>query len=100
MGFRFRKRITLFPGVSVNLSRSGVSTSIGRPGSTLNVGGKRGVRVTVGIPGTGISYSESAGAPRRDSLEGAASGMGFGALLLCGIAALFVGLVLYGVFAG
>jgi hypothetical protein len=57
MGFRFRKSIRLLPGVRVNLSKSGVSTSIGRPGATVNIG-KRGLRATVGLPGTGLSYSE------------------------------------------
>lgn len=65
MGFRFRKSIKLFPGVRINLSKSGVSTSIGRPGATVNFS-ERGVRGTVGIPGTGMSYSEnlSAGTPQ------------------------------------
>jgi len=58
MGLRFRRSFRIVPGVRINLSRSGLSTSIGRPGATLNVGGKRGPRVTVGIPGTGLSYSE------------------------------------------
>lgn len=30
--FRFRRNFRLFPGVRVNLSKSGVSTSIGRRG--------------------------------------------------------------------
>jgi len=37
MGFRYRKSIKIIPGVRVNLSKSGVSTSIGRPGATVNV---------------------------------------------------------------
>lgn len=57
MGFRFRKTISIIPGVRLNLSKSGVSTSIGRPGATINIG-KRGVRETVGIPGSGLSYSD------------------------------------------
>jgi len=62
MGFRFRKTIKLLPGVRLNITKSGVSsTSIGRPGATLNVGGKRGPRVTVGVPGTGVSYSQQLG---------------------------------------
>lgn len=57
MGFRFRKSITIVPGVRLNLSKTGISTSIGRSGATINIG-KRGVRGTVGLPGTGLSYSE------------------------------------------
>ena len=56
MGFRFRKIISVVPGVKVNLSKSGASTSIGGHGATVNVGtsGKR--TVTLGVPGTGMSY--------------------------------------------
>lgn len=56
MGLRFRQSFTLFPGVRLNLSKSGMSASFGVPGATVNVG-PRGVRGTVGIPGSGLSYS-------------------------------------------
>jgi hypothetical protein len=46
----------MFPGVRVNISKGGLSTSFGIPGATVNVG-RRGIRGTVGIPGTGLSYS-------------------------------------------
>lgn len=55
MGFRFQKRISILPGVRINLSKSGVSGSVGGHGATLNVGGKNET-VTLGIPGTGLSY--------------------------------------------
>jgi hypothetical protein len=64
MGFRFRKRIKLAPGVHINLSRRGVSTSLGAPGATVNVS-KRGTRATVGLPGTGLSYTEQVSRPRN-----------------------------------
>lgn len=57
MGLRFTKRIKLFPGVSLNLSKSGVSVSAGPRGAKVTVGPK-GVRKTIGIPGTGISHTE------------------------------------------
>lgn len=57
MGFRFQKRIKILPGVTVNLGKRGISTSIGVRGARINLG-KRGVRTTLGIPGTGISYSK------------------------------------------
>lgn len=57
MGFRFRKSIKLAPGVRINLTKKGVSSlSVGRRGATVNVG-KKGTRGTVGIPGSGMSYS-------------------------------------------
>ena len=60
MGFRFYKRVRLFPGVSVNLSRSGPSLSVGVRGAHVTVG-KRGVTRTVGLPGTGIFYTSRTG---------------------------------------
>jgi hypothetical protein len=58
MGFRFRKSVRIAPGLKVNLGLKGASLSIGRKGATVNVG-RNGVRGTVGIPGSGISYSET-----------------------------------------
>jgi hypothetical protein len=53
--FRFRKTFSILPGVRINLSKTGVSTSLGGHGATLNVGhGKE--NVTLGVPGTGLSY--------------------------------------------
>jgi hypothetical protein len=56
MPFRFRRSVKIFPGIRINLSKRGVSTSFGGRGHSINVG-RRGVRSTVGIPGTGISYT-------------------------------------------
>ncbi|WP_197328688.1 DUF4236 domain-containing protein [Ralstonia syzygii] len=56
MGFGFRKRIKIAPGVAINLSKRGISTSIGGKGLTYNSRG----RVTASIPGTGIRYTTSA----------------------------------------
>ena len=56
MGLRFQKRIKIFPGVYINLSKSGVSASVGGHGATVNVGSTGKKMVTVGIPGTGLSY--------------------------------------------
>jgi uncharacterized protein DUF4236 len=55
MGFRFRKRIRLGKGVYLNLGKKGSSLSIGGRSSTMNIS-KRGVRNTLRVPGTGISY--------------------------------------------
>lgn len=65
MGFRFQKRISILPGVRINLSKSGASASLGPRGADVNIG-RDGVTANAGIPGTGLSY--------REKLGGAASG--------------------------
>lgn len=55
MGFRFQKRIQILPGVWINLSKSGVSASLGERGSMINIG-RNGPTASVGLPGTGLSY--------------------------------------------
>jgi hypothetical protein len=55
-GFRFRKQIGVVPGVKVNLSKSRVSTSLGGKGATVNVGADGRRMITLGVPGTGMSY--------------------------------------------
>jgi len=57
MGFRFRRSLRLAPGIRINLSKTGASLSLGRRGATLNFSG-RGTKATVGLPGSGLSYSE------------------------------------------
>jgi hypothetical protein len=60
MGFRFQKRISILPGVRINLSKSGISTSLGPRGADVNIG-KDGVTANAGIPGTGLSYRQKVG---------------------------------------
>ena len=55
MGTRFQKRITIVPGFRLNLSKSGVSTTIGKRGLSVT-NSKRGQHLNVGMPGTGLSY--------------------------------------------
>jgi hypothetical protein len=56
MGLRFQKRLKIIPGVTLNLSRKGVSTSIGTTGARVTLGHGQ-TRTTVGLPGTGISHT-------------------------------------------
>src|SRR6202158_5707997 len=58
--FRFYRRMRIFPGLSVNLSKSGPSLTVGMRGAHVTMG-PRGVRRTVGIPGTGIYYTSQSG---------------------------------------
>jgi uncharacterized protein DUF4236 len=56
MPLRFRRRIKISPGVSLNLNKKSVSVSFGRRGAHFTVGPK-GKRTTVGLPGTGLYYT-------------------------------------------
>lgn len=61
MGLRFRKSIKIAPGVKINLNKKSVSATVGTKGAhyTVNSKGKR--TTSVGIPGTGISYTQTSG---------------------------------------
>ncbi len=68
MGTRFRKSIKLLPGVKLNLNKKSASISIGPKGfkQTFSTTGKK--TTTVGLPGTGLSYSQTSGSsPRHGS---------------------------------
>ena len=58
--FRFRRSVKLFPGVRWNFGKRSSSLSFGGKGFHYTVG-PRGGRTTVGIPGTGLSYTETSG---------------------------------------
>lgn len=57
MGLRFRKSIKIGKHTRINLSKSGVGLSTGLPGARISVN-QKGIRKTLSIPGTGISYSD------------------------------------------
>ena len=67
MGFRFRKSKKIFPGVRLNVSKSGISVSAGVKGARVSLNSKGRVTKTVGIPGTGISYSETSNLSKNNS---------------------------------
>ena len=98
MGFRFNRRISIFKGLRLNLSKSGPSVSVGGRGAWLTFG-KKGTRATVGIPGTGMSWSEKIDSPSPDSPAPRFSLLGF-ILQLIGLVSilLFLGIFLYAFF--
>jgi Protein of unknown function (DUF4236) len=51
VAFGFRKRIKILPGVSLNLSKSGPSASVGPRGAKLSVNRKGEQRAYVGRSG-------------------------------------------------
>lgn len=64
--FRLFRRIKIAPGVTINVSKSGLSTSFGPKGAKITVG-KRGIRKTVGIPGTGMYYTSLTSPDRKSA---------------------------------
>ena len=81
MGWRFRRRVSLFPGLRVNFSRSGASVSIGHRGAWLTIGPK-GRRATVGLPGTGVYWTETAKTPPLVALTPSRSALSIWAWLI------------------
>jgi hypothetical protein len=67
--FRFRKSIDLAKLVRLNLSKTGVSVSLGPRGATFNQPlistRKRRSYVTLGAPGSGLSYRTGVSRPRQ-----------------------------------
>lgn len=59
LGLRFRKSISIIPGVKLNFGKTGMSVSTGIPGfrKTFHMSGK--VTTSVGIPGTGLYYVDT-----------------------------------------
>jgi hypothetical protein len=71
VGLRLWRRIKIAPGVTLNVSKSGLSTSFGRKGAKVTVGHGR-IRKTVGLPGTGLFYTTTSKSTPRTNTEPAA----------------------------
>ena len=59
MGLRFRKSISLGKGVRLNFGKTGMSISVGGNGFRKTINTKGQVTTSIGIPGTGIYYTET-----------------------------------------
>lgn len=59
MGLRFRKSISLCKGVRLNFGKTGTSISVGGKGYRKTINTKGQVTTSVGIPGTGIYYTDT-----------------------------------------
>lgn len=59
MGLRFHKSMKIAPGVKLNLNKKSTSITFGKKGlhHTISSTGKK--TSTIGVPGTGLSYSTS-----------------------------------------
>jgi hypothetical protein len=67
MGLRFRKSISIIPGVKLNFGKTGMSVSTGVPGfrKTFHTSGR--VTTSVGIPGTGIYYVDTKNTKKQNN---------------------------------
>lgn len=65
MAVRFRKSIKIAPGIKINLNKKSTSMTIGGKGfhKTFSSTGK--TTTTVGVPGTGLYYTETTSGKRR-----------------------------------
>ena len=93
MGLRFQKRIRIFKGLTLNLSKSGTLWTVGGQGPLVNLRGDK-VTGTAGIPGTGISYRERLDAQPTERTT-SKPGIGAGTVVFV----LFLLVVLFFVFA-
>lgn len=61
MGLNFRKRIRLGKYVNMNLGKTGAGFSFGIPGARFSVNSKGRKQASIGLPGTGLSYTKAFG---------------------------------------
>ena len=65
MGLRFRKSIKIAPGIKINLNKKSTSVTFGGKGLHHTVSSTGRKTTTVGIPGTGISYSKTSNSSQK-----------------------------------
>ncbi len=69
MGFKFRKSFKIAPGIKFNVNKKSVGFTFGKRGAhfTINSKGKR--TTSIGIPGTGLSYTSSSGGKKSSKKQ-------------------------------
>lgn len=67
MGLRFRKSVKVAPGVKLNVGKKSVGMSVGGKGARISASTSGRKTTTVGIPGSGLSYSHSSGGKGNQS---------------------------------
>ena len=94
MPLRFRRSLRVLPGLRLNLGKTGASVSLGGRGLHETLGHGR-ARTTVGLPGTGISYTHQA-RTRRSARPSAPSSLVILVLKVAAALAVLVLLLRYG----
>lgn len=94
MAWNYRKRVKIAPGVHLNFSKNGVSTSIGPKGAKVSFS-KNGTYLNTSIPGTGIYNRKKISGSKSSSLSKGKSNdqKGFGG---CLIIVLCIALIIFG----
>lgn len=67
MGWRFRKSVKIASGVRVNFGKKSTSVSVGGKGYRKTFSSTGKTTTTVGIPGTGLSYSTTESNKKKQS---------------------------------
>lgn len=65
MGVRYHRSKEILPGIRLNFSKSGVGVSFGKKGMRYTISPNGTTRTTVGIPGTGLSYTSVSSSKKR-----------------------------------
>jgi hypothetical protein len=73
MGFRFRKSMKILPGVRLNLNAKSASVSFGPRGLKHTISTTGRSTTTVGLPGSGMSFSSSSSSRTSSGSDGTAS---------------------------
>ena len=68
MSFRFQRRIKILPGLRLNVSKTGISWTVGTRGASVTA---RDGKLTsnLGLPGTGLSYRRRLDLPSQDQVD-------------------------------
>lgn len=69
MGLRFRKSVRICKGIRLNFNKNSTSITIGGKGVHYTVNSKGRRTGTVGLPGTGVSYSVSSSSKKASSSD-------------------------------
>jgi hypothetical protein len=73
MGWNYRRSTKIMPGVRMNFSKTGVGFSFGPKGAKVSISPRGRITSNIGIPGTGLRYTQvSTPASRRRQAEAAA----------------------------
>ncbi|WP_456268813.1 DUF4236 domain-containing protein [Kushneria sp. AK178] len=74
MGMRFRKSIKVAPGIRLSATHRGLGVRLGGRGGGISFS-PSGTRVSAGIPGTGLSWSEKIGSGSSNRLRASSSNL-------------------------